>query len=234
MTIVLTILFWSRIPEEIPSHYNASGIADQYSDKVILIVILFVVAILMGIMSIAVYCVKQEMISKHAKETEKSQANDIYVLLIFMNFAIQGMFAYITFCSASGRALGSLFLPIMILIVLGPIAVYTIHKVVFGRKNHSETELLAQMETQEEGIPYRSKVDWWLGLLFGIISPVRKKEFMKRLEECGASDGRDSGGRDGYATTFTITAMESCKRWEFDIENSNIKGHWTGLFLSLS
>lgn len=36
--------------------------------------------------------------------------------------------------------------------------------------------------------------------------------------------------KDGYATTFTITAQEPCKRWEFDMENSNIKGHWTGIF----
>lgn len=34
----------------------------------------------------------------------------------------------------------------------------------------------------------------------------------------------------GYATTFTITACEPCKRWEFDMENSNMKGHWTGIF----
>lgn len=37
--------------------------------------------------------------------------------------------------------------------------------------------------------------------------------------------------KDGYATTFTITAMEPCKRWEFDMENSNMKGHWTGIFI---
>ena len=36
--------------------------------------------------------------------------------------------------------------------------------------------------------------------------------------------------RDGYATTFTITAVEPYKRWEFDLENSNMKGHWTGIF----
>ncbi|MBQ8596515.1 MAG: SRPBCC family protein [Lachnospiraceae bacterium] len=36
--------------------------------------------------------------------------------------------------------------------------------------------------------------------------------------------------KDGYATTFTITAEEPCKRWEFDMENSNMKGHWTGIF----
>lgn len=35
---------------------------------------------------------------------------------------------------------------------------------------------------------------------------------------------------EGYATTFTVTVSEYCKRWEFDMENSNMKGHWIGLF----
>ncbi|MDD3219404.1 MAG: SRPBCC family protein [Lachnospiraceae bacterium] len=36
--------------------------------------------------------------------------------------------------------------------------------------------------------------------------------------------------KDGYPTTFTITACEPRKRWEFDMENDNMKGHWTGIF----
>lgn len=36
--------------------------------------------------------------------------------------------------------------------------------------------------------------------------------------------------KDGYATNFTITATEVCKRWEFDMENDNMIGHWTGIF----
>lgn len=35
---------------------------------------------------------------------------------------------------------------------------------------------------------------------------------------------------DDYATTFTITAEKPCERWEFDMENDNMKGHWTGIF----
>lgn len=38
--------------------------------------------------------------------------------------------------------------------------------------------------------------------------------------------------KDGFSTTFTITAAEPYERWEFDMENSNIKGHWTGIFIS--
>ena len=36
--------------------------------------------------------------------------------------------------------------------------------------------------------------------------------------------------KDGYPTTFTVTLVEPYKRWEFDMENSNMKGHWTGIF----
>lgn len=36
--------------------------------------------------------------------------------------------------------------------------------------------------------------------------------------------------KEGYATTFTITVSEPCRRWEFDMENDNMKGHWIGVF----
>ena len=36
--------------------------------------------------------------------------------------------------------------------------------------------------------------------------------------------------KDGYPTTFTVTVVDPYRRWEFDMENSNMKGHWTGIF----
>ena len=36
--------------------------------------------------------------------------------------------------------------------------------------------------------------------------------------------------KEGYATTFTITSMVPYRRWEFDMENGNMKGHWIGIF----
>ena len=36
--------------------------------------------------------------------------------------------------------------------------------------------------------------------------------------------------KDGYPTTFTVTVVEPYKQWEFDMENSNMKGHWIGIF----
>ena len=36
--------------------------------------------------------------------------------------------------------------------------------------------------------------------------------------------------KDGCPTTFTVTLAEPYRRWEFDMENSNMTGHWTGIF----
>ena len=38
--------------------------------------------------------------------------------------------------------------------------------------------------------------------------------------------------KDGYPTTFTVTLVDPYKRWEFNMENSNMKGHWAGIFTS--
>ena len=36
--------------------------------------------------------------------------------------------------------------------------------------------------------------------------------------------------KSGFPTAFTTTVMETCRRWEFDMENANMAGHWTGVF----
>ena len=36
--------------------------------------------------------------------------------------------------------------------------------------------------------------------------------------------------QDSYLTSFTVTLVEPYRRWEFDMENSNMTGHWTGIF----
>lgn len=36
--------------------------------------------------------------------------------------------------------------------------------------------------------------------------------------------------KEGYSTTFTVTLTEPFKRWEFQMENTNMKGHWVGIF----
>lgn len=36
--------------------------------------------------------------------------------------------------------------------------------------------------------------------------------------------------KENYATTFTITRTDPLTCWEFDIDNINMSGHWSGVF----
>ncbi len=36
--------------------------------------------------------------------------------------------------------------------------------------------------------------------------------------------------KSGYATKFTVTCTKPLERWEFDMENGNMRGHWVGAF----
>ncbi len=166
-TILLPLIFWNRIPDTLPMHYNAAGEVDNWSDKSSLILLFFVVALLMGVMSIAVYMVKINMESKYSKAAEKSEMRVAYPIVILMNLLVQLMFAYIMFCCVTCRPLGELFLPIFLTGIFAPLA-YLIYKC--GRihaTSGSQKAVYKAMEEQEQGVVYRTAVDWWLGLLLG-------------------------------------------------------------------
>lgn len=56
-------------------------------------------------------------------------------------------------------------------------------------------------------------------------SDISKTEVVNRKQFIEYTKG-------GYSTMFTITVVEPYKRWEFDMENTNINGHWVGIFTS--
>ena len=169
LTILLPIVFWSKIPNEIPVHYNAAGVVDNWSDKSSLILLFFAVLMLMGVMSIAVYVVKTNMESKHSKEAEKSTMRIAYPIVVIMNLVVQVMFAYITFCSVTSRQLGSMFLPIFLIATFAPLG-YLVYKCAKTQgANSSQKAVYKRIEEAEVGEAkiYRTAIDWWLGLLLG-------------------------------------------------------------------
>lgn len=169
LTILLPIIFWRKIPDVIPMHYNAAGVVDNWSEKTSLILLFFVIALLMGVMSIAVYVVKSTMDSKYSKEAEKSEMEVVYPMVVLMNLIVQVMFAYITFCSVTCRPLGTFFLPIFVTAVFVPL-VYMIYKCgKIQSTSNSQKATYKRIEKAEagEGKVYRTAIDWWLGLLLG-------------------------------------------------------------------
>lgn len=186
LTILLPTIFWNKIPDEIPMHYNAAGVVDNWSDKSSLILLFFAVLMLMGVMSIAVYAVKVNMESKHSKEAEKSTMRIAYPIVVIMNLVVQIMFAYITFCSVTCRALGSMFLPIFLTATFIPLG-YLVYKCArMQGGSNSQKAVYKRIEEAEAGEAkvYLTAIDWWLGLLlvacealflYLVIEPIIKK-----------------------------------------------------------
>ena len=169
LTILLPIVFWSKIPNQIPMHYNAAGVVDNWSDKASLILLFFVIALLIGVMSIAVYVVRVNMESKHSKEAEKSTMRIAYPIVVIMNLAVQVMFAYITFCTVTCRPLGSMFLPIFLIVTFVPLGYLVYKSAKIQGASSSQKAVYKRIEADEAGEAkvYRTAIDWWLGLLLG-------------------------------------------------------------------
>lgn len=74
---------------------------------------------------------------------------------------------------------------------------------------NSDIQRVWELVTSPEKYGWRSDLD-----KTEIISPERFAEYTP----------------EGYVTEFTVTNCEPCSRWELDMENTNLKGHWTGIF----
>ena len=73
-----------------------------------------------------------------------------------------------------------------------------------------EVEKVWEIVTSLDKYSWRSDLD-------KIVVTVPEKEFEEHT-------------KDGYVTKFNITAFDEYKKYEFDMENGNMKGHWTGEF----
>ena len=166
-SILLPLIFWSRIPERIPMHYNMAGVVDRWEDKTSLILLFFVIAMMMGFMSIVVYVVKSNFVSKYTNDEDKSTMGIVYPMVIVMNLVLQGMFAYITLCSVTGRNLGTWFIPIVVVGMFVPLAYMVYRCARLRASSPGQRAIYKEQERREQADIYRSAVDWWLGLLLG-------------------------------------------------------------------
>ncbi|MCM1284432.1 MAG: SRPBCC family protein [Muribaculaceae bacterium] len=68
--------------------------------------------------------------------------------------------------------------------------------------------------------------------VWGIVTSLENTSWRSDLDRVEIINERQfvEYAKGGYATTFTITTEKDLERWEFDMENGNMKGHWTGVF----
>ena len=53
---------------------------------------------------------------------------------------------------------------------------------------------------------------------------------LKKIVILEAGSTFEEHTKEGFITKFTITSFVPCERYEFDMENENMSGHWTGIF----
>ncbi|HEY5561418.1 MAG TPA: DUF1648 domain-containing protein [Clostridiaceae bacterium] len=132
-TGVLLFLFgylminWSAIPEEVPSHFNALGVADAWSGKgtvifvpivcLTLYLLLTVVSFFPSIWNIPVKLTPGNYVFVY---------QNIRSLICYLKLVLVSTFSYISICTAISKPLGTIFLPLILIIVFGLIVVFLI------------------------------------------------------------------------------------------------------------
>lgn len=117
-TVIFLIVFWKHIPDSVPNHFNGAGQIDSYAGKGTLLLLPVFMAVLYLVLSLV--------------KTMRFRAlgKAVYVpvpplLFSMMKLAILAGFAYMTVCSALNRPLGAWYLPVFLVLILGPLVVYS-------------------------------------------------------------------------------------------------------------
>ena len=68
--------------------------------------------------------------------------------------------------------------------------------------------------------------------IWDVVTDLSDYEWRSDLSKIEVIDDRNfiEYTKDGFETKFNVTDKEIYKFWEFDLENKNIKGHWSGKF----
>ena len=115
---------WQAIPKEIPTHYGFGGQPDAWGDRsscVVLLVIGVVMCLMMwGIEQIPMIW------NTGVTVTEENRVRVYRILknlLVTIRLVIAAIFAWMPVCSARSQPLGGWFMPLVMLLVFGPIVV---------------------------------------------------------------------------------------------------------------
>lgn len=117
-TVIFLIVFWKNIPDTVPSHFDGTGQIDGYAGKGTLLLLPVMMAVLYVVLSL----VKTMRFRSLGREVRVPVPP---LLFPMMKLAVLAGFAYMTVCSALGRPLGAWYLPVFLILILGPLVVYS-------------------------------------------------------------------------------------------------------------
>ena len=117
--LIYIVATWTSIPDQIPTHFNASGEADAWNSKTSVIVLIVVQVFIFILM---LFSLLFPQIWNFPVKLTQNNAEAAYrytrSMLCWMTLGINAMFSYINIQSCRGASLGVFFLPV----TLGAIA----------------------------------------------------------------------------------------------------------------
>lgn len=125
LLIVLPVLYFDQLPDEIPRHFDASGTPDAYSGKAIVWILPLIGTLMFAGMF---WLSKRPHIYNYPQKVTEENAENIYRagsrMVQAMNTLITCAFAYITYSTirislGSTDGLGEWFLPVFLLLIFG-------------------------------------------------------------------------------------------------------------------
>lgn len=121
-TSVFLLITWKQIPQQVPKHYNAAGVADSMTGKGIIIFEL----VFGWILFIILWVVEQfpQIWNTGVKVTEQNKWQVYHILknmIVTLRFVLAAIYSFIAIEMASGKNLPVYFTVLILLLVFGDI-----------------------------------------------------------------------------------------------------------------
>lgn len=118
--VIYLALFWNRIPDKIPGHYNAAGVVDRWGDKGELLII----PIIAWIMYIGLTILERfpQIWNTGVQVTEQNKERVYRVLKNLVGtekMLMVAVFIYLTLNSSFSKELPMWFLPVFLILIFG-------------------------------------------------------------------------------------------------------------------
>lgn len=111
------IINWSSIPEKVPSHFNALGVADAWSQKGTVIFVPIVCLVSYSLLTVVSFFPSiWNMPAKLTPENYLFMYQSTRSLICYLKLVLVSTFSYISICTAISRPLGTIFLPLVLIL----------------------------------------------------------------------------------------------------------------------
>ena len=116
-TTVYTVIRYGSLPEKIPTHFGAAGVADGFGHKSTLVMLIFLAWMLFGVLTVVAFFPNAWNVPKRNARTLAAAADMIAV----MKLVTVLMFCWMILCSVQSWNLGSWFLPLTMVGMFAPL-----------------------------------------------------------------------------------------------------------------